>query len=106
MRERSRPVIQARLKRARTLPRLDPPMPDLDLFFDLQHPCHLEHEAGDRQGYLQRRTRACIELGRVPHEGELLFVRVPQRQMLTGLRPGEAAAYRYRPLLVSLRGPQ
>src|SRR6266508_526868 len=88
MRQRARPIIEPRLERARTLPRLDPPAPDLDFLIDLQHPRDLEHEPRHRERPLQRRARAWTELGGITYERKLLLVRIPQRQVPGGLRPG------------------
>src|SRR6266704_6731871 len=69
VRQGARPIIEPRLECARTLLRFDPPMADLDFLVDLEHPRDLEDEPGDRERPLQRRTRACIELGGILHEG-------------------------------------
>src|SRR5712671_3161345 len=106
MRQRARPIIEPRLERARTLLRLDAPASDLDFFVDLQHLRHLEHESRHRERHLQRRTGAWIELGGILHQGELLFIGVPQRQMPRRLRPREAAPYRHGTLLVAEQRPQ
>src|SRR5207247_2613007 len=106
MRQCARPIIEPRLDRPSTLPGLDPPTADLDFLVDLQHTRHLEHEPRHLECHLQRRARAWIELGGIPHERELLFIRIAQREMLCRLRPGEAAPHRHSALLVTAQRPE
>src|SRR5687768_8387593 len=89
VREGARPVVQPGLERARALPRLDPPVPDLDLLFDLQHPRHFEDKARHGERRLQRLARIRIEIRRIADERELLLLAVPQREVRERLRPGK-----------------
>src|SRR2546425_7678805 len=106
VRQAPRPVVEPGLERSWALPRLDAPVPDLDLFIDLQHAGHLEDKARHRERHLQRRARARVEVRRIPHEGEFLLLGIPQRQMPRGLRPWEAAAHRYGPRYLTPHGPE
>src|SRR6266566_2976505 len=104
--QRAGPIIEPRLERARTLLRLHAPASDLDLLLDLEHLRDLEDEPRDRERPLQGGAGALVEIRRIANKGELLLIRISQRQMPRRLGPREATAYRYRPLLLPPHRPQ
>ena len=106
VRQRPRPVVEPRLKRARPLPCLDAPAPDLHFFLDLQHARHLEDEAGLGERRFQHRPRRRVQLRGVAHQGELLLIGIAQGEEPPRLGPGEGAPYPDRALLALADGPE
>ena len=104
--QHARPIVEPGLKRARTLPSLDAPMPDLDFLVDLQQARDFEHESRDRQCHLQGGPGPAVEIRGIAHHGELLFLRIAQGQIPSGLRPREAAPYGYSALLPAPHRPE
>src|SRR5216684_8214281 len=73
VRQQPWPVIQTRLERARPLPRLDLPVPDLDFLFDRDHPCDLEDEPGRDERRLEHTARLRAQVCGVAYQRELVL---------------------------------
>ena len=92
MRQQPRPGVEACLKRARPLPGLDPPVPDLHFLLDRRHPRDLEHKARGHHRLLEHAPRGGVELGGIAHQRNLALLVVPQGHEPRRLGPREAAA--------------
>src|SRR5439155_63267 len=105
-RQRPRQGVEAGLERARPLPSLHPPVPDLDLLFDGRHLGDLEDEAGGHHRLFEHPPRGGVELGRVAHQRELPLLIVAQRHEPRRLRPRKAAPHPHRALGAAANRPQ
>src|SRR5687767_6603925 len=84
------------LKRARPVPGLDLPLPNLHLLIDRDHLHHLEDESRLGERLFEGSPRLRREGRRVLHQRDLVVILVAKRQVAVRLRPRKALTQPYR----------
>src|SRR5262249_42171050 len=95
-RQRSRPVVEVRLKRPAPLRSIDDPLPDLDFLVDRHDARHVQDESSDRERVLDGVTRRFAKRRWIFDDCDLAIRVVAKREVTMRLRPRKALAQPHR----------